>query len=154
MRGRKTEKQRAWLTASLATARRSLEQEKEAKGDGGAAQPLLAGTRHRSLDQELGVATGGALERLLGSDGKDPEAEVLQQLAVHYEHGERAAGSEDEGVGRVRVARPTVAAQSRAERDGVLTEASGRVATEAPCAMLPTPYLQFLRQIAELCSNR
>ena len=67
--------------------RRSLEKEKEAKGEGAAAQPLLAGTGHRDLDSELGVVTDGALARLLDGDGKDPEQEVLQQLAVKYEHG-------------------------------------------------------------------
>ena len=67
--------------------RRSLEKEREAKGEGDAAQPLLAGTRHSDLDAELGVVTDGALERLLGAEGKDPEQAVLEQLAVKYEHG-------------------------------------------------------------------
>jgi len=51
--------------APLRPCVRSLEKEKEAKGEGAATTPLLAGTRHRDLDQELGVVTGGALERLL-----------------------------------------------------------------------------------------
>ena len=57
------------------------------KGEDSTMQPLLAGTQHRDLDHELGVATEGALTRLLDSDGKDPEQEVREQLSVHYEHG-------------------------------------------------------------------
>ena len=53
------------LTGWLPPCFHSLEKEKEAKGEGSATTPLLAGTRHRDLDQELGVVTGGALERLL-----------------------------------------------------------------------------------------
>ena len=68
----------------------SLEKEKQAKGDDSTAQPLLEGTQHRDLDEALGVVTDGALDRLLESDGKDPEQEILEQLAVKYEHGEGA----------------------------------------------------------------
>ena len=77
-----------WRCASSAVAC-SLEKEKQAKGEDSAVQPLLAGTQHRDLDHELGVATDGALARLLDSDGKDLDQEIQEQLAVKYEHGER-----------------------------------------------------------------
>ena len=70
----------------------SLEKEKQAKGEDSAMQPLLAGTQHRDLDHELGVATDGALTRLL--DAKDPEEEIIAQLSVKYEHGERIGPSQ------------------------------------------------------------